>query len=170
LGKGLRYEITPFQGLKILWGLSPGRCPGLSQSAPLGRGGMGNHYAAFGAAIRVRTRQNGTGASTGPALATTRQDGGDAPTGSALAATRQGGEVRQWDRRWPQHGKTVGWPMGSVLAATRPKEIAQGNALGTKPPNQPSPERAKHKPIPHNTPTQTPPTPARPRAPQRGAR
>ena len=78
------------------------------------------------------------------------------------AARRWG--VRQWGRRWPQHGKTVGCaneagvgrntarrrgaPMGPALAATRPKEIAQGNALGTTPPNQSSPERAKRGPLP----------------------
>ncbi len=72
--------------------------------------------------------------------------------------------LRQRGRCWPQRGKAAecangagigrnaarwrGAPIGPALAATRPKEIAQGNALGTKPPNQPSPERAKRDPLP----------------------
>ena len=57
--------------------------------------------------------------------------------------------------RWtngPGIGRNVarrcGAPTRPALAATRPKEIAQGNALGTTPSNQPSPERAKRGPLP----------------------
>jgi len=37
LGGGLRYAITLFQGWIGLGALFPGRCPGLSHGAPLGR-------------------------------------------------------------------------------------------------------------------------------------
>ena len=132
LGGGLRYAITPFQGWIGLRALFPGRCPGLSHGAPLGRGGMCDHYAAFGAAPRVRTRQDGTDGPTGPALAATWQDGGVAPTRPVLAATRQGGGVRQWGRHWPQRGKMAG-------CANRPgvgRNAAKGDSPGQRPGNK----------------------------------
>jgi len=151
LSKGLRYEITPFQGWIGLGALFPGRCPGLSQGAPLGRGGYGRSLCGPWRGGPCPNAVRRDRCINGPGVGRNTARRRDAPMESRL----------------PQRGKTVGCTNGSGVG----RNAAKGDSPGQRPGNkasqtQFSPERAKHKPIPHNTPAQTPPHPRpAPRAP-----
>ena len=121
-------KLRPFRAGLVWRALFPGRCPGLSQSAPLGRGGY---------AIIMRPLARRPVSERGKTGQVHQRDRRWPQRGKTVGCANGIGVGRNTARRRGcANGAGVGRnatrrrgaPMGSALAATRPKEIAQGNA------------------------------------------